>query len=94
MMRFAVRLRLNIMNRDHVLWHLREAEDELRRTIADIESTPDYGYGEFVVAITHAYHHLNTAWNAKDESPARVAACVETDFRQWRQFPSDIDLGT
>ena len=80
------------MNRDWVLFHLREADDELRRTIAAIESMPDYGYGEFVVAMTHAYHHLNTAWNSKDESQGWVDACAEADFQQWRQFPSDIYL--
>jgi len=48
------------MNRDWVLFNLREAEEEIRRTIADIETTPDYDYGEFVVAMSHAYHHLNT----------------------------------
>ena len=81
------------MNREWVLFHLREAEEELRRTIAEIESTPEYGYGEFIVAITHAYHHINTAWNSKNESQARVNACVEEDFQQWRQFPSDVYLG-
>jgi len=34
------------MNRDWVLSHLREAHDELRRTIAEIESKADYGQGE------------------------------------------------
>ena len=81
------------MNRDWVLFHLREAEAELRRTIAEIEATPDYGYGEFSAAIAHAYHHLNTAWNSKGESEARVEASVEADFLQWRQFPTDIYLG-
>ena len=82
------------MNRQWVLFHLlREAEAELRQTIAEIEGTPDYGYGEFSVAIAHAYHHLNTAWNSKDESETRVEASEEADFFKWRQFPTDIYLG-
>ena len=27
----------------------------------------------------HLYHHLNTAWNARDEAPERVAARSEED---------------
>ena len=63
------------------------------RPVDEIEATPDYGYGEFSVAVTHVYHHLNTAWNSKTESQARVAACEEADFFLWRQFPKDIELG-
>ena len=81
------------MNRDHTLWHLHEAVEELQRTIHEIEIGPEYGYGEFSVAMQHLYHHLNTAWNARDESPERVRACSDTDFVRWRQFPQDIDLG-
>jgi hypothetical protein len=46
------------MNRDWVLFNLREAEEEIRRTIAEIEAVPDYGYGEFVVAMSHASSDL------------------------------------
>jgi len=81
------------MNRDWVLFHLREADEELRRTIAEIESTPDYGTGELIVAMTHAYHHLNTAWNSRDKSQAEVASHSERDFADWRQFPQNLPLG-
>jgi hypothetical protein len=81
------------MNREWLLFNLREAEEEMRRTIADIESQPDYGYGELAVAITHVYHHLNSAWNAREASQRRVETCTEEDFLRWRQFPEDIYLG-
>jgi hypothetical protein len=80
------------MNRDWVLFNLREAEEEIRRTIADIEAAPDYGYGKLVVAMGHAYHHLNTAWNSRDENPETVEACSDGDFQRWRQFPTDLDM--
>jgi hypothetical protein len=41
----------------------------------------------------HLYHHLNTAWNARDASPERVAAASGADFFRWRQFPWEIELG-
>lgn len=80
------------MNREHTLRHLREAEGELHRTIQKIEHESEYGDGEFSVAMGHLYHHLNTAWNARDESPERVSACTDADFDSWRQFPQDIYL--
>lgn len=78
------------MNREHTLFHLREALEELQRTIAALESTPDYGDGEFSVAVEHLYHHLNTAWNARTASVERTVTCSEDDFIRWRQFPSDL----
>jgi hypothetical protein len=81
------------MNRDWVLFNLREAEQELRRPISEIESTPDYDVGKLVVAMGHAYHHLNTAWNSRDEAEAMVRECSAENFEKWRQFPADIHMG-
>ena len=80
------------MNRDAVLFHLREAKEELDRTIGEIQSDQSYDYGEFVVAMSHLYHHLNTAWNGRDASPERHRECAQSDFDAWRKFPSDADL--
>jgi hypothetical protein len=81
------------MNSEWVLFHLREAEEELRRTIARLESTPDYDRGEFGVAMAHVYHHLNTAWNSQNETESAAHECAKDDFFRWRQFPTDIYLG-
>jgi hypothetical protein len=80
------------MNRQLVISNLREAAEELAGTIRELETTPDYGYGEFSVAMRHLYHHLNTAWNARDASAERAAMCSEEDFNAWRKFPEDLLL--
>jgi hypothetical protein len=80
------------MNRDHVLFQLREAREALDQCIRDIEQDLDYDCGEFVVDMTHLYHHLNTAWNGRDASAEQVAACSEGDFQLWRRFPDTIDM--
>jgi hypothetical protein len=82
------------MNKDHILFQLREAFEELNRTIEEIGSTPDYGEPDFEVAITHIYHHLNTAWNSRNENGNVTTTCSDVDFSRWRQFPKDIDLRT
>ena len=54
------------MNRDFVLFNLREAAEELGRTVREIEANPEYSSGELLVAMQHAYHHLNSAWNGQE----------------------------
>ena len=79
------------MNLDHTEWQLGEAEEELRRTIADLAGNPDYDLVEFEVAMAHIYHHLNTAWNARMDMDAWEANSDE-DFRRLRQFPRDLSM--
>ena len=71
---------------------MREAYEELGCTIAEIEGAADYGSGEFLVAISHVYHHLNTAWNARDASEAAVREVSAEDFKRWSAFPDDVVL--
>ncbi len=80
------------MNQDAVLFHLREAQEELDRTIKEMAADPSYGPAEFVVAMSHLYHHLNTAWNGQEASPERHRECAQSDFDAWRKFPKEADL--
>jgi hypothetical protein len=80
------------MNRDWILLHLKEASEELTRTIQEIEKEPEYEFGEYLIAMMHVYNHLNTAWNSRDETRERVESCSLEEFNQWRQFPVDIDM--
>ena len=80
------------MNNEEVLIHLREAKEELDRTIAELETTPDYGVGEFRVAMSHLYHHLNTSWNGRDATAEAHRECAQADFDAWRKFPQNADL--
>jgi hypothetical protein len=41
------------MNRDVVLFHLREAAEQLNETIGDLEGTNEYGIEEFQVEMSH-----------------------------------------
>ena len=80
------------MNRSHVLFHLREAEEELSRTIREIEANETYGFGEFVVAIQHLYHHVNTAWNGKDATEQQATNPTDAEFARWNEFPRDLTM--
>jgi hypothetical protein len=80
------------MNRSYMLWNLREAAEELTRTIQDFGQHPDFDEAELRIAFTHLYHHLNTAWNARRATDAQAQKCSQPDFMAWRRFPSDIDM--
>ena len=80
----------NSVNKPHTLFHLGEALEELKRTIADLKKKRGYDEVELQVAMEHLYHHLNTAWNARHVSSARAWKAAARDFRTWRKFPKDL----
>lgn len=80
------------MNKEAILFHLREAKEELDRIIHELETDPEYEYGAFLVNMGHLYHHLNTAWNGQDASRERHRDCVQEDFDSWRKFPTNAEL--
>ncbi|RLG35345.1 hypothetical protein DRN97_00100 [Methanosarcinales archaeon] len=71
-----------MLNREWILAHLKEAKEELDKTIDRIETDEEYDEEVFKIAIGHIYTHLNTAWNE------RKAEIVGND-NAWL-FPSDI----
>jgi hypothetical protein len=80
------------MNKPWVLTHLREAVEELSRTIGELEDEPDASEVELEVALTHVYHHLNTAWNSRAATDDETAGATQDEFYRWRAFPTDIPL--
>ena len=80
------------MNREWVLFHLKEALQELQSTIRDLENDTEYDHAEYSVAMTHLYHHINTAWNSRDSSDEETKESSDADFTKWRKFPNDVDM--
>jgi hypothetical protein len=80
------------MNKEWVLFHLKEALEEIEDTIKEIESEPEYDDPEFLVAMGHLYHHVNTAWNSRHCSDQEAEESSEVNFSKWRQFPTDVDM--
>jgi hypothetical protein len=80
------------MNRDVVLFHLREAAEQLNETIQNLEHSADEGAEELQVDMGHIYHHLNTAWNGRHQTDAQHAKCTDEDFERFRRFPNGSEL--
>jgi hypothetical protein len=81
------------MNTQWILFHLREAQEELTRTIKELESAAPEDDVEFRIAMEHLYNHVNTAWNSRYVTDEQAAQCSDEDFYKWRDFPSDISMG-
>jgi hypothetical protein len=80
------------MNKHILLFNLQEAREELEHIIAALSTETDYDEHDFRAAMEHAYHHLNTAWNARHASDECWANQADELFHPWRAFPEDIDL--
>ena len=83
---------LKFMNRKYVLFQLGEAKQEIENTISDIENDVAYGYERYIVAMSNIYHHINTAWNARDASKRDTEYYSEEDFYKWRKFPTSDEF--
>jgi hypothetical protein len=79
------------VNRELVLHHLTEAHEALTRMLEEAREDPEWGIGELLVEMPHLYHHVNTAWNAR-ESINAVGEASDTEFREWSAFPTDLPM--
>lgn len=80
------------MNKKYVLYNLREAAQEIQKIISEIETDGEYEYGDYLVAMSHLYHHINTAWNARESTEKEAEECSEKNFNKWRVMPANEDL--
>jgi hypothetical protein len=80
------------MNKEHLRFHLQEALEELSRTVAQCENNSEFSEGELLIGMQHLYHHLNTAWNARNLGQERVEQAADADFNAWGSFPKDLPL--
>lgn len=80
------------MNREWMQHHLSEARGALDSTIADMQASPDYDYGELWVEMQHLYHYINTAWNSRDAMPDQVENATDADFNRWSRLPGDLPM--
>ena len=80
------------MNRNIILFHLREATEQLNETIQKLERAEEYTVEEFQVEIGHLYHHLNTAWNGRNQTEEQYQKCTSQDFERFRKFPKEEEF--
>lgn len=46
---------------------------------------------ELQIGLSHAYHHLNFAWNIRRVSTSEYAHLTQEQFEQWGKYPAEIN---
>ncbi len=65
------------MNKKNVMFHLKEAKEQLDQTIIAIEHDEDFDSTVFLSDMSHLYHHLNTAWNSQNVDDKTINKCSD-----------------
>lgn len=73
------------------LSNIQEAREALEKLESQITSPKKPAEVEFELSIRHAYHHLNTAWNARHVETAKYRDMTDKDFKAWGLFPVGFD---
>jgi hypothetical protein len=72
-----------------LMYELEDAQEHLSNLCKELTSNSEYGDVEFQIDIAHVYSHLNRAWNGRNATEQQ--SNDESLWRQWSQFPTDID---
>ncbi len=78
------------MNKEYILYNLKEAQNQLISIINDLSTDGEYNELTYFSEMRHVFHHLNTAWNARNSTKEESIACSEENFNKWRDFPQDL----
>lgn len=78
------------MNKEHLLFQLKEAQEALEQLVRECETSPEFFEGELFLSLQHIYHHINTAWNARNISNAALDQASDQNFKNWGSFPTDL----
>jgi hypothetical protein len=76
-----------MIQREIILQNISEAREQLE-AIEKSLLDPDYDECELKIGLEHAYHHLNYAWNIRNESDATLGRDSDEDFAKWSKYPT------
>ena len=74
------------------MFHLREAAEQLNAIVKDMERNRRYPEESLEVTMGHLYHHLNTAWNGRNQTDKQHRDCSDYDFKRFRKFPKEKEF--
>ncbi len=80
------------LNRKIILHNISEAREELQQIEKMLSSSERLEPIHFQVAMQHAFHHLNFAWNIRHWPTKRYGSLSRTDFEEAGTFPKDLQF--
>ena len=78
------------LNRAIILSNIQEAREELQKIEAMLASDEPLKPVQFQIAMQHAFHHLNFAWNARHWPMKRYENLSKADFDLAGSSPTDL----
>jgi len=75
-----------MIQREIILENIAEARQQLE-AIEKSMLDAQYEECELRLDLEHAYHHINYAWNIRNESDAALVRHSDEDFVKWSKFP-------
>lgn len=77
------------MNWKIIAGDIKEAREQLEQMEKRIAGKDRPSEGELLVMLSHAYHHLNFAWNTRRISTKHYASLTDKEFNKWGKFPKE-----
>lgn len=80
---------MNTLNYEIMLLNIVEAAEELENIKSELT---DHAMSEreFRIALRHAYHHMNFAWNIRHQPTEKYAKLSSENFEKWGKYPAEI----
>ncbi len=76
-------------NKDLITDNIQEAREQLEAIEKQLQNDSEYDEVELRIELEHAYHHLNFAWNIRNEDDEKLETFSNEDFQKWSKFPKD-----
>jgi len=72
--------------------NVQEAREQLEEIEASLAKGERPSPGRLEALIAHAYHHLNSAWNARCAPMREYRSLTDAKFNEWGRFPTELEL--
>ena len=79
------------LNWERIVSNLIEAIEQLEDLVEASKDDDPPSEAELQIALYHAYHHINFAWNVRHLSSARYALMTDEDFETWGRYPTEVE---
>lgn len=79
------------MNKPYIIYNLQDAQEEIEIILQKIRD-PNYSHEQLYRSFQHLIHHVNIAWNAREESEEKTLEPSDKDIVAWSQYPKDLTL--
>ncbi|OYZ21022.1 MAG: hypothetical protein B7Y39_10080 [Bdellovibrio sp. 28-41-41] len=78
------------VNKKFITYNFQEIQEEVELVLRQMKVGASQE--DFYRSVQHIYHHLNIAWNARNEGQDTVFDLDDPRMDSWKEFPADLKL--